>query len=166
MKAKPKVLSRNDLDVEAVAALRPGPDRGHLRRADQAPVRDAGEDRTDRGAARRLRQARRAVAGAAADDRQGARPRGRGQLRDDLEARFEKARAENPEFAGKSGLVPYAFEPGTFQGLRQRRPALALHPRARLQDPVEEIDQLAGKEFYVEFSKEQFRLMDQDAVLL
>lgn len=166
MKTKPKVLTRNDLNVEQVAALKPdliiGVFGGMTQREYEtlskfAPVVAPPKQYVDFGvpwqeqalitgrAVGKEKQAEKLVAG--------------------LEDRFEQAREEHPEFDGKAGIVPYAFEPGKYGAYASEDLRTRFITELGFKTP-KKVDELAGKEFYVEFSGEQFRLMDQDAVLM
>ena len=164
---KPKILNRNDLNVEQVAALKPdliiGVFGGMTKREYEtlskfAPVVappkryvDFGvpwqEQAADRPAARWARRSR---------------PRSWWPT---SRAGFDKAREEHPEFEGKAGIVPYAFEPGKYGAYASEDLRTRFITELGFKTP-KKVDELAGKEFYVEFSGEQFRLMDQDAVLM
>ncbi len=166
MKAEPALLPRTELNVEQVAGLRPDliigifggmTDREYETLSRIAPTVAPPADFVDFGVPW---QQQALITGEALGDETRAQ-----RIVESLEGRFRRARAENPEFAGKRGLVPYAFEPGTFGAyasgdLRSRfirGLGFEIPPR---------IDELAGDEFYVEFSWEQFRLLEQDALLL
>jgi iron complex transport system substrate-binding protein len=82
----------------------------------------------------------------------------------DVKAKFAKARSEHPEFAGKTAILAYGGPDGygaySTQDTRSRFLSDLGFTTPR------RIDQLAGKSFYTAFSQEQFRLMDQDLVLM
>ena len=60
---------------------------------------------------------------------------------------------------------PRLRRPGGLRRLRHRGHPQPLPRRPRLQDP-EKVDELAGESFFAQFSQEQFRLMDQDLVVM
>ena len=83
---------------------------------------------------------------------------------DDVEAKFAKVREEHPEFEGKTAILAYGGPDGygaySTQDTRSRFLSdLGFKTPKR-------IDELAGSSFFAEFSQEQFRLMDQDLVLM
>ncbi|HEY8583686.1 MAG TPA: iron-siderophore ABC transporter substrate-binding protein [Capillimicrobium sp.] len=82
----------------------------------------------------------------------------------DVQAAFEQAREEHPEFEGATSIMAYGGPDGygayTTEDLRSR-----ILSDLGFELP-EKIDQLAGDSFYVDLSSEQFRLLDADAVLM
>ncbi len=82
----------------------------------------------------------------------------------DVEATFERARRAHPEFVGKTAILAYGGPDGygaySTQDTRSR-----FFAELGFKTPVR-IDQLAGKSFFAKFSQEQFRLMDQDVVVM
>jgi iron complex transport system substrate-binding protein len=82
----------------------------------------------------------------------------------DVEAKFERVRREHPEFAGKTAILAYGGPDGygaySTQDTRSR-----FFADVGFKTP-ERVDQLAGKSFFAKFSQEQFRLMDQDVVVM
>ena len=86
------------------------------------------------------------------------------KLIDDLHAKFEQVRKDHPEFEGKTAILAYGGPDGygayATQDTRSRFLAdLGFKTPAK-------IDELAGKSFFTAFSQEQFRLMDQDVVVM
>ena len=163
---KPKMLNRNDLNVEQVAALKPdliiGVFGGMTKREYEtlskfAPVVAPPKQYVDFGVPW---QEQALITGRAVGKEKQAE-----KLVADLEGRFDKAREEHPEFEGKAGIVPYAFEPGKYGAYASEDLRTRFITELGFKTP-KKVDELAGKEFYVEFSGEQFRLMDQDAVLM
>lgn len=82
----------------------------------------------------------------------------------DLEARFAAVRKEHPEFARATAVLAYGGPDGygayTSQDTRSRFLAdLGFRLPA-------DIDRIAGKAFFTALSKERFRLLDKDAVLM
>ena len=166
IKPEPKLLSNDELNVEEVAKLKPdliiGIFGGVTKREYEtlsriAPTVAPPKGFVDFGAPwqEQLRITGRALG---RDDRAK-------ELLSDLEGRFEQAREQNPEFAGKRGLVPYQFEPGTFGAYTSGDLRTRFIRELGFKIP-KRVDELAGDEFYVEFSKEQFRLLDQDVLLM
>ena len=86
------------------------------------------------------------------------------KLIDDLHAKFAQVRTDHPEFEGKTAILAYGGPDGygaySTQDTRSR-----FLTDLGFQTP-KKIDQLAGTSFYVQFSQEQFRLMDQDVVVM
>lgn len=82
----------------------------------------------------------------------------------DVEAKFEQVRADHPEFEGKTAILAYGGPDGygayASQDTRSRFLAdLGFKTPAK-------VDELAGDAFFIQFSQEQFRLMDQDVVVM
>ncbi len=83
---------------------------------------------------------------------------------EDVEAQFAQVREDHPEFDGATAILAYGGPDGygayASQDTRSRFFAdLGF-------DTPERVDELAGDAFFVEFSQEQFRLMDQDVVIM
>jgi iron complex transport system substrate-binding protein len=83
---------------------------------------------------------------------------------EDVKARFEAARREHPDFEGATAILAYGGPDGygaySSQDTRSRFFAdLGFKTPPR-------VDELAGDGFYTEFSQEQFRLMDQEVVIM
>ena len=81
-----------------------------------------------------------------------------------LEAKFERVRKAHPEFAGKTAILAYggpdgygAYATGDTRSRFLTDLGFELPKR---------VDELAGKSFFTEFSQEQFRLIDQDVVVM
>ena len=84
---------------------------------------------------------------------------------DDVEAKFERVREAHPEFDGQERGARVR-RPRRLRRVRDRRTtAAASSPTSASRRPTE-IDKLAGESFYAQFSQEQFRLMDQDLVVM
>ena len=165
MKTKPKVIPRTDLKPEEVIKLKPDliisvfggmKKREYDTLSKFAPVVAPPKQYVDFGAPW---EEQALITGRAVGKEKEAE-----KLVADLEGRFDKAREEHPEFEGKSGIVPYAF-PGEYGAYASGDLRTRFITKLGF-EPPKEIDKLAGKEFYVEFSDEQFRLMDQDMVLM
>jgi iron complex transport system substrate-binding protein len=86
------------------------------------------------------------------------------QLVDDVEGRFEQTREEHPEFAGTSLIMAYGTG-GDFGAHSSADYRLQFFEDLGF-EPPKQVDKLAGKSFYVDFDEEQFRLMDQDVVVM
>ena len=82
----------------------------------------------------------------------------------DVNAKFEQARKEHPDFAGKTAILAYGGPDGygaySSQDTRSR-----FFTDLGFKMPAE-VDKLAGECFFTDFSQEQFRLMDQDVVIM
>lgn len=83
---------------------------------------------------------------------------------DGVKAKFAQVRADHPEFEGKTAILAYGGPDGygayASQDTRSRFLAdLGFKTPAR-------VDELAGDAFFIQFSQEQFRLMDQDVVVM
>jgi ABC-type Fe3+-hydroxamate transport system substrate-binding protein len=82
----------------------------------------------------------------------------------DVERQFADARDQHPEFARSSLILAYGgggdFGAYSSQDYRSKFFAdLGF-------EPSRQVDELAGDSFYVDFDEEQFRLMDQDVVVM
>ncbi len=86
------------------------------------------------------------------------------QVVTDVNARFEQFRADHPEFDGKTGILAYGGPEGygAYATADTRSRFLA---DLGFKTP-EKVDELAGESFFAQFSQEQFRLMDQDLVVM
>jgi ABC-type Fe3+-hydroxamate transport system substrate-binding protein len=163
--AEPEVVGAEEINFEAVAAQRPdlivgissGMTKGDYERLSQiAPTVAQTDEYIDFGmpwqdqtllvgrALGRERQAERVV--------------------DEVEARFERARKEHPEFDGATAMLAYGGPDGygaySSQDTRSR-----FFADLGFETPAK-VDELAGESFYAEFSQEQFRLMEQDVVVM
>jgi iron-siderophore transport system substrate-binding protein len=83
---------------------------------------------------------------------------------DEVKAKFAEARREHPEFEGTTAILAYGGPDGygaySSQDTRSR-----FFADLGFETP-ERVDELAGDGFYTEFSQEQFRLMDQEVVIM
>lgn len=165
MKKKPKVIPRTDLKPEEVIKLKPDliisvfggmKKREYDTLSKFAPVVAPPKQYVDFGVPW---EEQALITGRAVGKEKEAE-----KLVADLEGRFDKAREDHPEFEGKSGIVPYAF-PGEYGAYASEDLRTRFITKLGFKPP-KKVDELAGKEFYVEFSGEQFRLMDQDMVLM
>jgi iron complex transport system substrate-binding protein len=81
-----------------------------------------------------------------------------------VRAKFEKVRKEHPEFAGKTAILAYGGPDG-FGAYASQDTRSRFLTDLGLRTPPR-VDELAKQSFYTQFSQEQFRLMDQDVVLM
>ncbi len=82
----------------------------------------------------------------------------------DVKARFEQFRADHANFAGKTAIMAYGGPDGYGAYASQDTRSRFLSDLSFV--TPKEIDKLAGDAFYAQFSQEQFRLMDQDVVVM
>jgi iron complex transport system substrate-binding protein len=82
----------------------------------------------------------------------------------EVQAKFERARREHPEFAGKTAILAYGGPDGYGAYATQDTRSRFLSDLG-FKTP-KPIDALAGDAFFTAFSQEQFRLMDQDVVVM
>jgi iron complex transport system substrate-binding protein len=163
--AKPAVVSGQEINFEAVAAQRPdliiainaGLKRGDYDKLSRiAPTVAQSGDYIDFGmpweeqtllvgqALGRAAQAKRVVA--------------------DVHAKFQAFRERHPDFAGRTAILAYGGPDG-YGAYATGDTRSRFLTDLGFKTP-QRIDQLAGKSFYVQFSQEQFRLMDQDLVVM
>jgi iron complex transport system substrate-binding protein len=81
-----------------------------------------------------------------------------------VEAQFARAREQHPEFSGSSLILAYGGG-GDFGAYSSQ------DYRSRFFEDLgfeasTQVDELAGGSFFVDFDEEQFRLMDQDVVVM
>ncbi len=86
------------------------------------------------------------------------------QVVDDVNAKFTAFREAHPDFAGKSAVLAYGGPDGYGAYATGDNRSRFLTDLG-FKTPTE-IDKLAGESFYAQFSQEQFRLMDQDLVVM
>ena len=79
-------------------------------------------------------------------------------------ARFEKFRTDHADFAGKTAIMAYGGPDGYGAYASQDTRSRFLEDLG-FKTPTE-VDKLAGDSFFAQFSQEQFRLMDQDLVVM
>jgi iron-siderophore transport system substrate-binding protein len=163
--AKPAVVAGQEINFEAVAAQRPdliiainaGLKKNAYDRLTQiAPTVGQSGDHIDFGmpwdaqtllvgqALGREDQARKVVA--------------------DVRAKFAKVRGEHPEFEGRTAILAHGGPDGYGAYSTQDTRSRFLSDLG-FKTP-ERVDELAGKSFFTAFSQEQFRLMDQDLVVM
>ena len=83
----------------------------------------------------------------------------------ETEAKFASIRKEHPEFEGKTAALAYGSGGGKFGAYSSQDYRTRFFEDLGFQAP-KAVDKLAGKSFYVDFSKEQVRLMDQDVLIM
>ena len=81
-----------------------------------------------------------------------------------VEAKFERARAEHPEFAGETAILAYGGPDG-YGAYATGDTRSRFFTDLGFELP-ERVDELAGDSFFAEFSQEQFRLLDQELVVM
>ena len=163
--AEPEVVSGQQINFEAVAAQRPD-----LIFAINAGLKQGDYDRLSRIAPTVAQSGDYIDFGMPWEEQTmlvgralGREPRAR-EVVAEVEAKFERVRAQHAEFAGRTAILAYGGPDGygayASQDTRSRFLAdLGFEtPKA--------VDELAGDAFFVEFSQEQFRLMDQDVVVM
>ncbi|MGQ0679805.1 MAG: iron-siderophore ABC transporter substrate-binding protein [Actinomycetota bacterium] len=162
--AKPEVLTGSELNLEAIAALRPdlivgvflGMEKSEYDRLSAiAPVVYHTGEHPDYGTP--WQEQTRIIAKAV----------GMSELAEELiqqvDARFAGAREQFPQFAGRSAIVAYSFEKGAYG------PYASEDLRSRALGSLgfkvpEVIDTLAGDQFYAELSNEQIEMLDTDVL--
>lgn len=82
----------------------------------------------------------------------------------DVAAKFERVRDEHPEFADKTAILAYGGPDG-YGAYATGDTRSRFFTDLGFQLP-ERVDELAGDSFFTEFSQEQFRLLDQDLVVM
>lgn len=82
----------------------------------------------------------------------------------DTEAVFKKVQEEHPSIAGKDGILAYGSTAANYGAYASSDYRSMFFEDLGLKTP-KEIDKLAGKQFYVDFSSEQIRLMERDVVI-
>jgi iron complex transport system substrate-binding protein len=86
------------------------------------------------------------------------------RLVDDVEGRFAQAREEHPELVGSSLIMAYGTK-GDVGAHSSQDYRLGFFEDLGLRSPAQ-VDELAGKSFFVDFDEEHFRLMEQDVVVM
>ena len=163
--AEPEVLSADELNFEAVAALQPdlivGVSSGMT--ADEyetlsaiAPTLAQSDEYVDYGVP--WQAATRAIGQAVGKaDRAEA-------LVEEIEGRFADVRAEHPEFEGASGIVAFVMDANEVGGYSDQDTRSRLLTDLGFEIPQEIID-LAGDSFYASFSGENIERLDADLVV-
>jgi iron complex transport system substrate-binding protein len=86
------------------------------------------------------------------------------QVIGDVEAKFKAFRDVHPELAGRTAILAYGGPDGYGAYATGDNRSRFLADLGF--ETAKQIDELAGESFYVQFSQEQFRLMDQDVVVM
>jgi iron complex transport system substrate-binding protein len=86
------------------------------------------------------------------------------KLVEKVESKFAQAREEHPEFEGTQAILAYGGPDGYGAYASEDTRSRFLHDLG-FETPAK-VDELAGESFFVEFSEERFRLMDQEAVIM
>ena len=163
--ASPKVVSGQQINFEAVAAQRPDlivAINAGLKKADYeklsklAPTVAQSSDYIDFGML--WEEQTLLVGGALGREAEAEKVVAR------VRAKFESVRKEHPEFAGKTAILAYGGPDGYGAYAAQDTRSRFLADLGFKTPP--EVDKLAKQSFFVQFSQEQFRLMDQDVVLM
>ena len=87
------------------------------------------------------------------------------QVVKDAEAKIAAVAKEHPEFKGKTAALAYGSGGGKFGAYSSQDYRTRFFGDLGFRTP-KTIDKLAGKSFYVDFSKEQVRLIDQDVIIM
>ena len=163
--AKPQVLTNTDgIQFEKIAALQARPDPRRLLGSDRRGLRDAVEDRADRGAAEgqpsttasRWQDVTRTVGTAVGRKAQA------DKLVADIEARFTAVKQAHPEFAGKTALMATTYEGYYVYGPEDPRGRLLTDLGFKMPAGLAEV---TGKEFGANLSKERTDLLDTDVLI-
>jgi iron complex transport system substrate-binding protein len=83
----------------------------------------------------------------------------------DVEEKFAQALEQHPEFKGKTAALAYASGDGGFGAYATGDYRVRFFEDLGFKTP-KAIDELAGDSFYVDFSAERLRLIDQDVVVM
>ena len=163
--AEPEVVSGQQINFEAVAAQRPdlifainaGLKEGDYERLSRiAPTVAQSGEYIDFGMPW---EEQTMLVGRALGQEERAR-----QIVSELEDKFERVRSENPEFAGKTAILAYGGPDG--YGAYATGDTRSRFLTDLGFELPERIDELAGDSFFTEFSQEQFRLLDQELVVM
>jgi iron complex transport system substrate-binding protein len=163
--AEPAIVAGEEIKFEAVAAQRPDliiathsgiteADYGRLSRI--APTVTQTDEHVDFGMPW---QDQTLVTGRALGREDRAR-----ELVEQVEARFANARDEHPEFDDATAILAYGGPDG-YGAYASADTRSRFFADLGFETP-KRVDELAGDGFFVEFSQEQFRLMDQDVVIM
>ena len=163
--AQPKVVSGQQINFEAVAAQRPDlifAINAGLKKADYeklsriAPTVAQSGDYVDFGMPWSEQQM--LVAKALGREDQGRK------LVEQVETKFADVREKHPDLDGKTAILAYGGPDGYGAYSTQDTRSRFLSDLGF--ETPKEVDKLAKGSFFAEFSQEQFRLMDQDLVLM
>jgi iron complex transport system substrate-binding protein len=163
--AKPAVVAGQEINFEAVAAQRPD-----LIIAINAGLKKAQYDRLSRIAPTVAQAGNFVDFGMPWEDQTMLVGRALGRearaktVVADVKAKFAKVREEHPEFAGKTAILAYGGPDGYGAYSTQDTRSRFLSDLG-FKTPTR-VDQIAGNSFFAAFSQEQFRLLDQDLVLM
>lgn len=164
--AKPKVLSPAELNFEQIAALRPdlivgvysGITKSDYKRLSRIAPTVAQTDEHVDFAVPWQEQTR--MIGRALGHEQRAE-----QLVNETEARLARARDDHPEFAKATALFAYREKRGSF-GVYASDDPRGRFLRSLGFQAAEDIDKLAGDQFFAQLSGEQTRLLDRDVLVM
>ena len=163
--AKPKVVSGQQINFEAVAAQRPDliiAINAGLKQADYdklariAPTVAQSGDYIDFGMP--WDEQTMLVARALGREEQGRK------VVEEVKAKFAAVREEHPEFDGKRAILAYGGPDG--YGAYATGDTRSRFLTDLGFELPERVDELAGESFFTEFSQEQFRLLDQELVAM
>jgi iron complex transport system substrate-binding protein len=163
--AVPKVVGGQEINFEAVAAARPD-----LIFAINAGLKEADYDRLSKIAPTVAQSGDYIDFGMPWDEQQALVGKALGrdaqakQAIDGVKAKFAKVAEEHPSFKGASAILGYGGPDGYGAYATQDTRSRFLNDLG-FRVPTE-IDKLAKDAFYAQFSQEQFRLLDQDLVLM
>jgi iron complex transport system substrate-binding protein len=163
--AKPAVVAGQEINFEAVAAQRPD-----LIIAINAGLKKSAYDRLSRIAPTVAQSGDFIDFGMPWEDQTMlvgkalGRPDRAEEVVQSVEAKFAKVRREHPEFEGRTAILAYGGPDGYGAYSTQDTRSRFLSDLG-FQTP-KRVDQIAGKSFFAAFSQEQFRLLDQDVVLM
>ena len=163
--AKPKVVSGQQINFEAVAAQRPD-----LIFAINAGLKQADYDKLARIAPTVAQSGDYIDFGMPWDEQTmlvahalGRESQGR-KVVEDVKAKFAAVREQHPEFEGKRAILAYGGPDG--YGAYATGDTRSRFLTDLGFELPERVDELAGESFFTEFSQEQFRLLDQELVAM
>lgn len=164
--AEPSVLPAGELNFERIAALRPDlilgvysgmTEADYERLSRIAPTVAQTDEHVDYGVPW---QEQTMTIGRALG-----RERRAGRIVARIEARFARVREEHPEFSAATALFAYREENGSFGAYASDDPRGRFLRSLGFQAP-DDIDELAGEQFFAELSGEQARLLDRDVLVM
>ncbi|HEU4658227.1 MAG TPA: iron-siderophore ABC transporter substrate-binding protein [Capillimicrobium sp.] len=163
--AQPEVVAGQEINFEAVAAQRPD-----LIIAINAGLKEGDYDRLSKIAPTVAQSGEYIDFGMPWDEQTllVGRALGRSEeaerVVEDVRARFAEVREEHPEFEGKTAILAYGGPDGYGAYATEDTRSRFLSELGFV--TPKKVDGLAGESFYTAFSQEQFRLMDQDVVVM
>lgn len=83
----------------------------------------------------------------------------------DVEEQFAAAREDNPELEGKTAVLGYGSRGGSFGAYASQDFRVRFFADLGLETPTR-VDELAGEEFFVDFSEEQIGLLEADLLVM